>query len=115
MRSVQYFVAGSGFWAELRRRLDERAATQLLQGEIDDVKALLDGWIINPPFVDWGMWLVQPGVSDAALDGAPQVSSLLTAAHDWVTIFGSLGGSAGTPTEQERADCAQHDRSCALG
>ncbi len=84
MRSVQWLAAGPDLWVELRRRIDERAATKILQGERDEVIELLESWGNRPPPADWAVWLVQPGLSDGALDGAPTVTSLINAAHAWV-------------------------------
>ena len=84
IRSVQWLTPRSDLWAELRRRLDERSATKIVQGERDELVALLDGWSAQPPVASWSLWLVQPGVSVAALETAPQATSLINAAHSWV-------------------------------
>ena len=85
IRSVQWLAAGPTLWGELRRRLDERDATKVVEGDRSVVEALLDTWSTTPPLPTWSIWLVQPGVSDAVLDDADRVSSLLTAAHAWVS------------------------------
>ena len=83
LRSVQWLSTDQTLYAELRRRLDERAATQVRQGDEEELKELLDGWSGSPPPARWHIWAVQPGISDARLDDAAEVSSLLTALHSW--------------------------------
>jgi hypothetical protein len=84
IRSVRWLASGSGLWDELMYRLQHRNATKLLTGATDEVRGLLDDWTKAPPLASWSMWLVQPGLSEALLDGAERVTSLLTAAHGWV-------------------------------
>jgi superfamily II DNA or RNA helicase len=84
IRSVHWLTSGPGLWIELRYRLEHRDATRLLSGQSDHVEQLLAQWSDQPPLADWSLWIVQPGLSDAAIDAAERVTSLLTAAHAWV-------------------------------
>lgn len=84
IRSVQWLTPRADLWTELRRRLDTRQATQVLTGSRDEIVALLDEWSARPPVASWSLWLVQPGVSAAQLDGSPGATSLINAAHSWV-------------------------------
>jgi hypothetical protein len=70
IRSVQWLTPGADLWIELRRRLDERAATHVLHGTDGEARALLDDWSTHPPVVEWSMWLVQPGLAASRLDSA---------------------------------------------
>jgi len=84
IRSVQWLTPRPDLWTELRRRLDARQATRVLSGSRDEIVALLDEWSARPPVASWSLWLVQPGVSVAALDGSPPATSLINAAHSWI-------------------------------
>jgi hypothetical protein len=83
LRSVQWLASDPTLWKELRRRIDERNATQIRCGEEQALKSLLDNWSETPPVVRWHIWAVQPGVSDGRLDTATEVTSLLTSLHAW--------------------------------
>jgi hypothetical protein len=85
IRSVRWLASGPDLWDELRYRLEHRNATRLLKGVMKDVLAMLAGWSQSPPLTRWSMWLVQPGLSDGMVDDAERVTSLLTAAHGWVS------------------------------
>lgn len=83
LRSVQWLVPDGTLWQDLRRRLDERDATKVMKGPKEDIVALLDEWAVSPPAPRWHVWAVQPGISNARLDSAPEVTSLLTSLHAW--------------------------------
>jgi hypothetical protein len=85
IRSVRWLASGPGLWKELHYRLQHRNATRLLNGTLDEVLTLVEDWSQTPPLTNWSMWLVQPGLSDALLDDADRVTSLLTAAHGWLS------------------------------
>lgn len=84
IRSVQWLSPSADLWVELRRRVDTRQATKILHGSREEIVAQLDEWSTTPPVATWSLWLVQPGTSIAALDGAPNATSLLNAAHAWI-------------------------------
>jgi hypothetical protein len=84
IRSVQWLTPRPDLWMELRQRLDVRQATRVLNGSRDEIAELLDEWSERPPVATWSLWLVQPGVSVAALDGSAAVTSLINAAHSWI-------------------------------
>jgi superfamily II DNA or RNA helicase len=85
IRSVQWLAPGADLWKELRRRLDHRPATKILQGDRASVIDILDSWSGKPPYISWSMWLVQPGISNSQLDAAHGVTTLLGAVHGWVS------------------------------
>jgi hypothetical protein len=85
IRSVQWLSPRSNLWLEIQRRLREREATTILHDARDEADSLLAEWIASPPAPEWSIWLVQPGISNAAIDGSERVTSLLTAAHAWVS------------------------------
>jgi hypothetical protein len=85
IRSVQWLTPRADLWAELRKRLDQRPATKIVEGERDEIVSLLDEWSAKPPLASWSLWLVQPGLSAAALSTSPQTTSLINTAHSWVT------------------------------
>jgi superfamily II DNA or RNA helicase len=83
MRSTLWLVNGTALWSELLRRLRARKATKVIAGEDGAIEKLLHDWSQDPPLPYWHIWAVQPGVSDAELDAATEVTTLLTAAHKW--------------------------------
>jgi hypothetical protein len=85
VRSVQWLRPGPALWSELRYRLGHRDATRLVTGERAALDGVLDEWIAAPPLVRWSLWLVQPGVSVARLDGAAGVTVLLNVAYSWAS------------------------------
>jgi hypothetical protein len=84
IRSAMWLAAGPALWEELRHRLEHRDATKVVNGELQQVQELLDEWAQQPPSARWSMWIVQPGVSNAALNDAHRLTALLNAAHAWV-------------------------------
>jgi hypothetical protein len=83
VRSTLWLVNGASLWAELGRRLDQRSATKVLRGNEAATKMLFAKWADDPPLPVWNVWAVQPGVSDAQLNSATEVTALLTAVHKW--------------------------------
>lgn len=85
IRSVPWQKPGPALWSELRYRLGHRNATRIISGDRGYVEATLDGWIAAPPPVDWFLWVVQPGLSVARLDGSAPVTALLNIAYSWAS------------------------------
>jgi hypothetical protein len=73
----------AAIWAELERRVRERPQLQVIDREQAEVQALLAEWRDDPPDVDLHVWVVQPGLSRAAIDGWGEGRSLIANAHDW--------------------------------
>jgi hypothetical protein len=85
IRSVFWLNQSADLWTELAFRLDNRNATFLRTGDVAAITALLVEWSARPPLTDWTLQLVQAGLSEAALDSAPRVTTLINAAHYWAT------------------------------
>ncbi|MGH2797939.1 MAG: DEAD/DEAH box helicase family protein, partial [Thermoleophilaceae bacterium] len=70
-------------WGELERRVRERPQLQVIDRDKAEVQALLAEWRDDPPDVDLHVWVVQPGLSQAAVEGWPEGQSLIANAYDW--------------------------------
>lgn len=82
LRSMYLATAGSAIWKELAKRINNRAATQVVKGVEADVLNQIEGWAGDLPLIDWTITVVQPGVADEQLDAWEQGNALMVAAYD---------------------------------
>jgi hypothetical protein len=73
----------AGVWRELARRVRQRPGLVVVGLEREAVQARLDEWTADPPAVDLRVWVVQPGLSQAAANGWVEGQTLITNAYDW--------------------------------
>jgi superfamily II DNA or RNA helicase len=81
MRSVYLATSGGRFWANIRHRLDHRAATRVVRGDRNAVVTAVAGWANHPPLLDWSITAVQPGVADSRLETWTEGNALMSAAY----------------------------------
>lgn len=90
IRSARWCRPGPTFWAELRRRLAERAATNLVHGDEDDLVGQLEGWASdNAPITRYRVIAVQPALIRSRAGSNANILTLLRATHS--QIFGQDG------------------------
>lgn len=82
VRSARW-SAPTALWAELARRVRDRPGLTVIGRERNDVAAELQVWADDPPAVDLRVWVVQPGISQAATAGWPEGQTLITNAYEW--------------------------------
>ncbi len=82
LRSMYLATAGSAIWDELKARINNRAATQIVEGTHAAVLGEIEEWAATPPLIDWTITVVQPGVADGGLDTWDQGNALMVAAYD---------------------------------
>jgi hypothetical protein len=83
VRSVFWLQPGPMIWEELIDRLKNRAATQLIGGNVAELNASLAAWAASPPLTSWSIVIVQPGLANSDLDHSPRGTTLLNVAHSW--------------------------------
>ncbi|MGN6202519.1 MAG: DEAD/DEAH box helicase [Solirubrobacterales bacterium] len=82
IRSARWCRPGPSFWAELQRRLDERAATIPIAGDTDDLVEALGSWSQdNAPMTIFQVLVVQPGLRRSKSGSNANVLTLLRATH----------------------------------
>jgi superfamily II DNA or RNA helicase len=81
LRSTVWMRPGGGFFAEVARRIRERNPTTMKVGTEEAALSQLLEWSDTPPRVFWEVWAVQPGVSNARLDGSSPLTPLFAPAY----------------------------------
>lgn len=82
IRSARWCRPGPAFWAELNRRLTERAATDPILGDADDLQNLLASWgKDNAPLTVFRVLVIQPGLRQSKSGSNANVLTLLRATH----------------------------------
>jgi hypothetical protein len=82
IRSARW-ASPRALWRELSRRVRERPGLQVHDRDKDEVQGLLDAFTVDPPDVLLSVWVVQPGLSRAAVDGWAEGQTLIVNAYDW--------------------------------
>lgn len=70
-------------WRELTRRVEFRPSLEVVGATRADALAQLNAFVADTPDTEVYVWVVQPGLSHAAIPGWPAGHTLITNAHDW--------------------------------
>jgi len=82
IRSARWCRPGPLFWAELQRRLAERAATIPIAGDADDLQNSLVSWANdNAPMTLFQVLVIQPGLRRSKSGSNANILTLLRAVH----------------------------------
>lgn len=90
IRSARWCRPGPSFWAELKRRLAERAATNLVHGDEAALAEQLERWASDDaPLTRYKVIAVQPALTRSSAGSNANLFTLLRAVHS--QIFGQDG------------------------
>lgn len=83
IKSARWAVT-TEFWAEIRRRLQERAATQLVVGDADEFETLVHGLVESPKETSFVVYMVQPGLRIQGVTAEARCNTLLLNSYEWL-------------------------------
>jgi hypothetical protein len=92
-RSVIWINNPVRLWAELARRIDGRASTEVRRGDKDTLMETLAGWRARTPSVRYTINIVQPGLETADFgewaESWPHGATLVASCYEWVVKTGA--------------------------